>query len=97
MSDRSSDKDFSWKISHEKEIQEIVKNSKKEKTFQCTVCDQTFTYKHNLNSHYSSIHVNTKSFECGLCSKTFESQKCLQQHISFLHKQDSRNIVCEVC
>ncbi|KAK7493829.1 hypothetical protein BaRGS_00014970 [Batillaria attramentaria] len=66
----------------------------KEKRFQCDLCQKTFTYKCNMETH-RKIHVEGRPFECEFCNKKFKTEIVLQRHKAAHIEQ--RQYKCYVC
>ncbi|XP_058462898.1 zinc finger protein 93-like [Malaya genurostris] len=62
--------------------------------FQCTICEKSYTNKHNLVMHHSNVHVvdNSKRFKCHLCGVHFRNQSLLSSHRKVHEKWE-----CQIC
>ena len=57
---------------------EVNYNGDKSKLWECTICGNELSSKHNLESHISSIHEGKKPFQCNICNKNFTQKGSLQ-------------------
>ena len=64
----------------------------KEKTYSCTECDATFTYKDSLKQH-ADLHSSTAAFICPQCGKRYKHQANPSRHM-MMHMQSYR---CDIC
>ena len=65
-----------------------------EKSFSCNVCRNSFTQKHDLQTHML-VHTNEMPHKCSYCEKLFRRKWSLKQH-TMLHTGE-RPHVCKVC
>ena len=75
---------------------------KREKPYQCAMCNTEFEKKVAFNEHISNfdckaIFDGKKSFNCDLCEKAFASQKNLNRHIKNVHKENTAAHRCQIC
>ena len=57
------------------------------KTFECTVCNQTFGCKQNLMKHIETWHQDQKKFKCHFCEKYYTQPGSLNRLIKTLHER----------
>ena len=59
-------------------------NRNHEKEFQCDVCEETFSKRHEREHHIDLAH--RKISRCQICGNEFDSAKNLQIHLHFFHE-----------
>ena len=64
------------------------------KSFPCTICDNVFVHKTELNKHLKLVHKESKTkgekpFKCTVCKKTFAMKISLRKHIMSIHEEKS--------
>ena len=62
------------------------------KTFQCTICPNTFTSASRLKRH-EGAHSDQRPFECKICSKTFKYRDNMKTH----EKMHKSPYPCQTC
>lgn len=71
------------------------KIARKQRKFQCEMCDFSTMYKKNMPRHMK-IHTNDKEFKCELCNYHSRYKNDVERHKKITHsKRDS--ISCEHC
>ena len=68
----------------------------KKKSFECTVCNECFGYKHVLARHIESKHEERKNYKCDVCDKTFNCKYNLKKHLELGH-EGNKSFVCHIC
>ena len=70
----------------------------REKTFQCNICQETFTKWTHLNTHKINTHNlrKEKNFECKECGIKFKSRYEVRIHTEGVHLQKSDHL-CDLC
>lgn len=66
--------------------------------FKCSVCDDSFPLKSQLDEH--NLRVHNIGFMCETCSKIFPKKRSLEMHVAQAHGTGYgtvRNVVCEIC
>ena len=66
----------------------------RKKTYECSICSDTFSLKKELNNHLASIH-GIKPFECSVCFKRFAGNSQLRKHFSSVH--EGKSFDCSLC
>ena len=61
---------------------------RKATTFQCDVCNKTFSRNDHLKNHKSAVHEKILSHDCKSCDKKFSSYLQLYNHIRDDHEKD---------
>ncbi|XP_055380474.1 zinc finger and SCAN domain-containing protein 2-like isoform X2 [Condylostylus longicornis] len=85
---------FTGEQDHEHDNIRPLPNSvqrKRERKFECTICNKRFSTKVILNNHLT-LHSNVKNFSCNYCPKTFYTNGSLTRH---LHKHTG--VKCRFC
>ncbi|CAF1179911.1 unnamed protein product [Adineta steineri] len=54
--------------------------------YQCTLCHEYFSLKHNLKMHERKLHQIQTNFFCNICSAYFTCNSSLQKHRNFRHR-----------
>ncbi|KAI2666804.1 Zinc finger protein 658B [Labeo rohita] len=80
--------------SGEKPKPKDLKKSRAKKSFTCTQCGKSFTYKHHLELHMT-IHTGEKPFTCDQCGKSFTRSSTLKDHMD-IHTGEKRH-ACHQC
>ena len=62
---------------------------KKEKPFECEICNTGFSRKPQLNAHISSVHEGIKPFKCKICDASFSQKGDLNKHVSSVHGESN--------
>ena len=68
----------------------------KKKSFVCTICNESFGYKHVLARHIESKHEEKKNYKCDVCDKTFNCKFNLKKHIELGH-EGNKPFICHIC
>lgn len=55
-------------------------------SYQCKLCHEHFSLKHNLKMHEKKLHHIQTNFFCDLCSAYFTCNSSLQKHRNFRHR-----------
>lgn len=61
-------------------------NSLNKHFYQCKLCHEYFSLKHNLKMHEKKLHQIQTNFFCHLCSAYFTCNSSLQKHRNFRHR-----------
>lgn len=77
--------------------QENYSDSDKNKLWECNICGNELSSKHNLESHISSIHEGKKPFQCSICKKNFTQKGSLQVHMTNVHSENKEEFRCNIC
>ncbi|KAJ1924574.1 hypothetical protein IWQ60_005107 [Tieghemiomyces parasiticus] len=56
-------------------------NPEGSKVFPCDLCDKSFSRRHDLTRHKSSLHQGQRQFECHHCRKPYSRNDALQRHL----------------
>ena len=62
----------------------------------CTLCNDSFRTKSNLNRHIDAVHKLKKQFECKICDAKFTRNRNLKEHITIFHEQQ-KLFQCSIC
>jgi hypothetical protein len=75
------------------ELPDIEKNS-----FQCTICEDTFTTTEELTSHIFIVHEGKTIIKCTISDMHFKRKDTLKEHIYSVHETATKSIhKCEIC
>ncbi|XP_070547169.1 zinc finger protein 253-like [Ptychodera flava] len=76
--------------------QHVQAMHKKERLFQCNICEETFTIATYLTLH-REIHVpdSDKNLQCDKCGKKFKLSTTLKAHVKMYHRKKVYD--CETC
>ena len=66
-------------------------NSLNNQIYQCKLCHEYFSLKHNLKMHEKKLHQIQTNFFCHLCSAYFTCNSALQKHRNFRHRALIKN------
>ena len=72
----------------------LTAKSKSDNTFNCIICEKSFSGKHNLIVHDKRVHTKQGSdstYKCDNCNSTFINKVKLSDHILKEHEK------CKVC
>lgn len=58
--------------------------------YQCKLCHEYFSLKHNLKMHEKKLHQIQTNYFCNLCSAYFTCNSSLQKHRNFRHRSSVR-------
>lgn len=73
-----------------------IRSHTKEKPFQCTECDKSFSENGNLKQHIRSIHRNDRPFKCENCSRGFKTHYSHRVHIRSCFTKE-KPYECDMC
>jgi DNA-directed RNA polymerase subunit RPC12/RpoP len=59
--------------------------------YQCKLCHEYFSLKHNLKMHEKKLHQIQTNFFCNICSAYFTCNSSLQKHRNFRHRSLIKN------
>jgi len=59
--------------------------------YQCKLCHEYFTLKHNLKMHEKKLHQIQTNYFCNICSAYFTCNSSLQKHRNFRHRSLIKN------
>ena len=68
-----------------------------ETIFQCNICGNELSSKHNLESHIASVHEGKKPHQCSICKKKFTQKGSLDAHVKNVHTEKKEEFKCEIC
>ncbi|UJR21758.1 hypothetical protein I4U23_024833 [Adineta vaga] len=68
-----------------------INNSSTNHLYQCTLCHEYFSLKHNLKMHQRKLHQIQTNFFCNICSAYFTCKSSLQKHRNFRHRSTIKN------
>jgi len=61
--------------------------NKKNRDFNCDLCDKKFNRKEHLQRHMrSKFHIDSKPYDCPLCEKKFQHLHTLDNHMKSCHE-----------
>jgi hypothetical protein len=66
-------------------------NSLNSHLYQCKLCHEYFSLKHNLKMHERKLHQIRTDFFCNICSAYFTCNSALQKHRNFRHRSLIKN------
>ena len=69
---------------------------KKQKKYQCDICDHKFSHKDDFKEHVQIVHGSMKRFKCDLCPKSYTRPEHLKFHVK-VHHSEKRIVKCELC
>ncbi|RZF39062.1 hypothetical protein LSTR_LSTR006599 [Laodelphax striatellus] len=81
-------------ISEKKTNDKELRESEKEKSWECSVCSNRFKQRKSLKVHMRK-HTGIRPYECGICGKTFTQSGTLLSHRA-VHT-DARPHACAQC
>ena len=68
----------------------------KSKSVSCSKCNETFSSKTQLRSHFDKIHTD-KLFKCPVCNSEFKRKSDWQHHKRVFHSENFTNYSCSFC
>ncbi len=74
---KTGEKPLSWSQTKQKDLM----NRGAKKSFTCSQCGKSFTYKHHLELHMR-VHTGEKPFTCDQCGKSFTRSPNLKDHMN---------------
>ena len=66
------------------------------KSFNCEICDTSFSAAKDLKSHIDSVHEGNKPFNCDFCDASFIVGGDLKSHIDSVH-EEKKPFKCDIC
>ena len=80
-------------------------NKHRVESIKCSLCEETFHSKANLNRHTQSKHKDLSPFECPICYKGFTRKDILKRHMKVIHftktttssKSSEEKFPCDFC
>ena len=57
--------------------------------YRCSLCNNTYRYKHILTHHFNSVHLGM-TYKCEKCGKLFKQYRAMEKH---RRKRCQKNIV----
>lgn len=67
--------------------------AKKAAFYQCPLCQEYFSLKHNLKMHEKKLHEKRTNFFCQICSAYFTCNSALQKHRNFRHRSLGKTLL----
>jgi DNA-directed RNA polymerase subunit RPC12/RpoP len=58
---------------------------KEHNSYDCSICDATFSHKNSLTMHIREVHEEKKVYKCHKCPSTFSYPKHLTKHFEESH------------
>jgi len=74
---------------HQRTKHELL--SKTNSLYQCRLCQEHFSLKHNLKMHEKKLHDKQTNFVCQICSAYFTCNSSLQKHRNFRHRSQIKH------
>ena len=69
---------------------------KREKPFNCNVCNASFARNGNLKGHTAAVHEGKKPFQCNTCDARFTQKSSLKNHMESVH-EGKKPFKCDIC
>ena len=67
-----------------------IQSSLSQSFYQCHLCHEYFSLKHNLRMHERKLHHTPTNYFCQPCSAYFTSHATLQKHRNFRHRTSTQ-------
>ena len=68
-----------------------------EDSFQCEICENTFSTRRSKNIHARIVHGEQKNFTCTMCNKVFRRKNQLSLHLKNHNQEGPIKFKCDSC
>ena len=63
----------------------------------CTICDEMFSSRGNMETHINNKHNKSNPFVCDICSASFQKKNDLQRHMFTKHRKNITKLTVSKC
>lgn len=79
-------------------MQSHVPKEFRQRIYNCTICQKSYSKKSVLRNHMKYVHSNesSASYDCH-CGKSFKNRSILKTHIHRIHNREQSQRSCELC
>ena len=74
----------------------IVVVQKIKKSYNCSVCNHSFSLKCKLKRHFEAVHEGKKPHKCSICEYSCKTKAQLKNHINAVH-EGKKPYKCSIC
>ena len=71
-------------------------HAKKDKLYECSICEYSSTRISHLKDHITGVHERKKPYKCSYCDVSFSTNYGLKRHIASVH-EGKKPFKCDTC